>query len=131
MVEDLELQQEVSAKLKRPWLEIQAVLEDLFGREWEECAVFITTSAEKSSRTEAEVISDLVARAEHKTPLGKIVRRKVVNWIGKPWRERSDPWDRFKSRVPSVEQVQKRRTDADTEMWAAPRFEQRDITKEN
>lgn len=125
MAEDTALYEEVSRRLKRPWPQIQGVLEDLFGQEWEECEIFITTSAQKSKRSEVDVICGLVAKAETKTPLGKIVRRKVVQWIGKPWRERSDPWDRFKSRVPSVEEVQKRRKDVDTEMWQPPRFEER------
>jgi hypothetical protein len=116
--EDVELQEEVSRRLGQPWPEVRAKLERLFGRDWDECEIFISTSAAKKDRTEADVICDLVSKTEEKPPASGIVRRKVVRWIGKPWRERQDPWDRFKDRVPSVEEVRrKRRRPEDLDEW--------------
>ena len=118
MSEDLELQQEVSRRLGRPWPEVRIALEKLFGRSWDECEIFISTSASKKDRSEADVIVELIGKAEEKPPARDVVKRKVVRWIGKPWRERQDPWDRFKDRVPSVEEVRKRRKrPEDLEEW--------------
>ena len=119
MSEDVALQQEVVARLGKPWPEIRTALEKLFGRPWDECEIFISTSASKKDRTEADVICELVGKAESKPAPSDVVRRKVIRWIGKPWRERQDPWDRFKDRVPSVEEVQRRRKrPADLEEWS-------------
>ena len=119
MTEDVALQREVSERLGRPWPEVREVLERTFGRPWAECEIFISTSADKKGRTEADVIVDLVAKATERTPMRNVVRRKVVRWVGKPWRERQDPWDRFKDRVPSVEDMQRRRRrPGDLEEWS-------------
>lgn len=109
MNSDVELQQEVSRRLGRPWPEIRKALEKLFGRSWEESEIFISTSASKKDRSEADVICELIEKAEAKPPVKDVVRRRMVRWIGKPWRERQDPWDRFRDRVPSVDEVRRKR----------------------
>ena len=91
---------EIESKVGRPFDEIQSKLEDLFDNEWDEVVVFIETSATKSGRTHAEVIADLLDKTEQKpTPQTKI-KRGLIRWIGKPWRERENPWERFKHKVP-------------------------------
>ena len=91
---------DVAARLGRPFEQIRTQLEDMFDEEWDEVAVVIATSAEKSGRSYAEVIVDLVQRSERKQSPQARLKRGVVRWIGKPWRERENPWDRFKDRVP-------------------------------
>lgn len=91
---------EVEAKLRRPFDDVRDQLVELFEQEWDEVEVVIETSATKSDRTAADVIVDLVARAERKQTPTTRIRRSVIRWIGKPWRERENPWDRFKDRVP-------------------------------
>jgi len=95
-----EYQAEIEAKVGRPFDEIQSKLEDLFDNEWDEVVVLIETSATKSGRTHAEVISDLLGKTERKPSPQKKIKRGLIRWIGKPWRERENPWDRFKHRVP-------------------------------
>lgn len=75
-------------------------LEELFDRDWDDVLVIIETSASKSGRTHEEVVAGLLERAERKPPVQSRVRRSVIRWLGKPWRERENPWDRFKDRVP-------------------------------
>ena len=91
---------ELAARLGRPFERIQAQLEELFDREWDEIVVVIETSAMKSGRSHAEVVADLIERSERKPSAQTRVKRSLVRWIGKPWRERENPWDRFKHRVP-------------------------------
>jgi len=95
-----DFQDEVAARLGRPFEQIRVQLEDMFDEEWEEVAVVIETSATKTGRSYADVIVDLVERSERKPSAQTRVKRSVIRWIGKPWRERENPWDRFKDRVP-------------------------------
>jgi hypothetical protein len=81
---------------------VRAKLEALFDRDWDDVAVIIETAAAKSDRTHDEVISDLLSRAERKPGAQTRVKRSVIRWIGKPWRERENPWDRFKDRLPQA-----------------------------
>ena len=78
----------------------RAKLEELFDAEWDDVLTIIETSATKTGRTHDEVIADLLARGERKPPPRARIKRSVIRWIGKPWRERENPWDRFKDRVP-------------------------------
>lgn len=91
---------EVSQRLRRPFERVRAQLEELFDEDWDEVAVVIETAAVKTKRTHAEVIVDLIERSERKPDVQARVKRSVIRWIGKPWRERANPWDRFKDRVP-------------------------------
>ena len=93
---------EVERRLGRPFSEVQLKLEELFDQEWDEISIVVETSAAKSERSRADVIVDLVERSERKPSAQTRVKRSVIRWIGKPWRERSNPWDRFKGRVPPV-----------------------------
>ncbi|MEX0873352.1 MAG: hypothetical protein WD646_13530 [Actinomycetota bacterium] len=79
---------------------VKAKLEELFDCEWDDVLVVIETAATKSGRTHAEVIAGLLERTEHKPTPGTKIKRGLIRWIGKPWRERENPWDRFKDRVP-------------------------------
>lgn len=79
--------------------------------EWDEVEVVIETSAAKADRSRADVIVDLVRRTERKPAVQTRMRRAVIRWIGKPWRERENPWERFKDRVPPPPP----RTDAPTD----------------
>lgn len=115
-MDDLRL--EVESRLGRPFEQVQDQLCELFGRDWEECEIFISTSADKKSRTEVDVIVDLIAKAEAKPSSRDQIRRKVVRWVGKPWRERSNPWDRFKDRVPPAQPPKD-----DLEEWPALRMD--------
>lgn len=91
---------EVEQRLSRPFETVRAQLEEMFDEEWDEVVVVVATSAEKSHRSYADVIVDLVERSERKPAPQTRVRRSLIRWIGKPWRERENPWDRFKHRVP-------------------------------
>ncbi len=93
-------QEEVERRLGRPFSEVQARLEELFDEEWDDVLIIIETSAEKTGRSHPEVIADLIARSERKPPAQARLKRSVIRWIGKPWRERDNPWDKFKDRVP-------------------------------
>jgi hypothetical protein len=95
-------QDEVERLLGRPFAEVQAKLEELFDRDWDEVTIVIETSATKSGRSRAEVIADLIERSERKPSPQTRVKRSVIRWIGKPWRERENPWERFKDKVPPV-----------------------------
>ncbi|MEX2393430.1 MAG: hypothetical protein WD826_03010 [Actinomycetota bacterium] len=79
---------------------VKAKLEELFDQEWDEVLVIIETSATKTGQTHDEVIAGLLDRAERKAKPQERVKRSLIRWIGKPWRERENPWDRFKDRVP-------------------------------
>lgn len=100
MSEDTEDQ--VERLLGRPFDQVKDELIELFGQDWEEVEIVIETAAAKQGCGRAEVIADLVGRAERKPGVQARLRRSVVRWIGKPWRERPNPWDRFKDRLPPV-----------------------------
>jgi hypothetical protein len=93
-------QEEVERRLGRPFSDVQAQLEELFDREWDEITIVIETSSTKSGRSRVDVIADLIERSERKPSAQTRVKRGLIRWIGKPWRERENPWDRFKGRVP-------------------------------
>lgn len=93
---------EVERRLGRSFETVKAQLLDLFDEEWEDIEIVIETSATKRERSRADVIVELVSKAQAKPTVQSRVRSKVIRWIGKPWREREDPWDRFKDRVPPV-----------------------------
>ena len=111
-----EYEAEVEQRLKRPFERVRAQLEEMFDEEWDEVAVVVETAATKSNRSYADVIVDLVERNERKATPQQRVKRSVVRWIGKPWRERDNPWDRFKDRVPPPP-PKTDTTSADLEEW--------------
>jgi hypothetical protein len=94
--------EEVERRLGRPFSQIRDELEEFFGSGWEEVEVVIETSAHRHDRSAADVIVDLVSRAGRRPAVRERVRRSLVRWIGKPWRERPNPWERFKGRVPPL-----------------------------
>lgn len=96
------MRSEVERRLGTPFDQVQDRLIELFDMDWEEVEVVIETSVSKGDRSRADVIVDLVGRTERKPAVQARVRRAVIRWIGKPWRERSNPWDRFKDRVPPL-----------------------------
>ena len=102
VVNETETRAEVERRLGRPWPEVEDQLTDLFEMEWEEVSIVIETSADKGDRSRADVIVELVERTEHKPAVHARVRRSMIRWIGKPWRERENPWDRFKHRLPDA-----------------------------
>ncbi len=101
-VPDPQTRSEVEQRLGRPFAQVRGQLIDLFGQEWEEIDVVIETSASKRERSAADVIVDLVGKAEERPSPPSRLRRSLIRWIGKPWRERPNPWDRFKDRLPPV-----------------------------
>lgn len=91
---------EVTQRLGRPFEEVQDQLIELFDQDWDEIEVVIETSASKRGRTRADVIVDLVGKASERPAAPSRIRKTLIRWIGKPWRERPNPWDRFKDRLP-------------------------------
>jgi hypothetical protein len=90
----------VAARVGRPFEKIQEQLIDLFGQDWDEILIVLETAATKRGQSHADVIAGLLERADRKPSTQTRVKRGVIRWIGKPWRERENPWDRFKGRVP-------------------------------
>ena len=90
----------IEDRVGRPFDEVQQQLTELFGREWDEVLVVLETAATKRGQSHAEVIEGLLARADIKPSAPTRVKRGLIRWIGKPWRERENPWDRFKGKVP-------------------------------
>jgi hypothetical protein len=90
----------VEQRTGRPFEKVQEQLCDLFGREWDEVLVVLETAATKRDQSHADVIAGLLEKRERKPSMQTRVRRSVIRWVGKPWRERENPWDRFKGRVP-------------------------------
>lgn len=95
-------QREIEERLGRPFSTVKAQLIDLFGRDWDEIEVVVETAASKGGRSPSDVIVDLVARSEAKPSPQQRLKRSVIRWIGKPWRDRTNPWDRFKDRLPPI-----------------------------
>jgi hypothetical protein len=93
---------EIERRLGRPIEAVRDRLCEMFSMEWEEVEVIIETSADKGDRSRADVIVGLVERTEAAPPVQQRVKRAAVRWIGKPWRERENPWDRFKDRLPEA-----------------------------
>ena len=55
----------------------------------------------RRGRTHAEVIAGLLERSRAQAVAADARRSaRSIRWIGKPWRERENPWDTFKDRVP-------------------------------
>ena len=90
----------IEERVGRPFDKVQEQLCDLFDRDWDEVLVVLETAATKRGQSHAEVIAGLLERSERKPSAQQRVKRSVIRWIGKPWRERENPWDRFKGRVP-------------------------------
>ena len=80
--------------------DVRAKLTELFDQDWDDVLAIIETSATKTGRTHEEVIADLLRRTERKPAPQQRIKRSLIRWVGKPWRERENPWDRFKGRVP-------------------------------
>lgn len=95
-----ETRAEVERRLGRSFDSIQDQLIELFDQEWDEIEVVIETAATKGDRSAADVIVDLTGKARARPAVPSRIRRSLIRWIGKPWRERENPWDRFKGRVP-------------------------------
>jgi hypothetical protein len=91
---------EVEARLGRSFESVQKQLTDHFGRDWDDVIVVIETASMKRERSQADVIVELVEKFEQRPSAQTRIKRSVVRWIGKPWRERENPWDRFKDRLP-------------------------------
>ena len=91
---------EVERRLGRPFDAIREHLEEHFGRDWDEIAVVIETRAMKAELSHADVVVELVERFDRKPATQQRVKRSLIRWIGKPWRERENPWERFKHKVP-------------------------------
>lgn len=91
---------EVEQRLGRPFDEVRDQLLELFGNEWDEIEIVIETASVKRDQSHADVIVDLVGKAQDKPAVPSRIKRSLIRWIGKPWRERENPWDRFKDRVP-------------------------------
>jgi anti-sigma factor ChrR (cupin superfamily) len=111
-----EFEAEVEQRLRRPFERVREQLEEMFDEELDEVLVIIETAATKSNRTHAQVIVDLIERSERKPSAQTRVKRSVIRWIGKPWRERENPWDKFKDRVPPVPPPTDTRS-ADLDEW--------------
>jgi hypothetical protein len=107
----------VASSTEGPDDSTQAKLEELFDLGWDEVLVIIETSASKTGRTHDEVIADLLQRSEQKVPVQDKVKRGVIRWIGKPWRERENPWDRFKGRVPPAPPKPNTKDATDLDEW--------------
>ena len=91
---------EVERRLDRDFARVQKQLCEMFSMDWDEVEVLIETAATKSDRSRADVIVDLVGRSEVSPTVQSRMKRATIRWIGKPWRERENPWDRFKDRLP-------------------------------
>jgi hypothetical protein len=102
---------------------VRAKLEELFDLEWDDVLVVIETSATKTGQSHEEVIAGLIERAERKPPPQTKIKRSLIRWIGKPWRERENPWDRFKDKVPPVPPRTDRAAD-DLDEWTPLRPEE-------
>ena len=113
---DTPTEAEVARRLGRPFEQVRKQLLELFDQEWEEIEVVIETSASKSGRSRADVIVDLVSRSESRPGVQSRVRRTLIRWIGKPWRERANPWDRFRDRLPPLPPKTDREA-ADLDEW--------------
>jgi len=97
-----DFEDEVAQRLARPFERVRSQLEDFFDMEWDEVLVIVETSAAHTDRSRVDVVVDLIERAERKPPAQTRLKRSLIRWIGKPWRERENPWERFKGRVPPV-----------------------------
>ncbi len=107
----------IEERVGRPFEKVQEQLEELFGREWDEVLVVLETAATKRGQSHAEVIAGLLERSERKPSAQQRVKRSVIRWIGKPWRERENPWDRFKGRVPPAPPRTDQRGPEDLDEW--------------
>jgi hypothetical protein len=98
---EAEFRAEVEARTDRPFARVQEQLGDMFELEWEQIEIAIATSASKGDRSEADVVVDLIGKADARDarPVTEKARRAVIRWIGKPWRERENPWGRYEGRV--------------------------------
>ena len=113
---DSEYRRAVEERVGRPFDKVKEQLEDLFDREWDEVVIVLETAATKRGQSHAEVIAGLLEKSERKPTPQQRVKRSLIRWIGKPWRERENPWDRFKDRVPPPPPRVKREAD-DLDEW--------------
>lgn len=118
MASETELREEVEARLDRPFARVREELEELFDRDWDEVEVFIATSAHKKDRSEADVIVELVERVHETPPVSRRMRNRVIRWIGKPWRERENPWEKYKHRIPEPPSTDLEERSDDLDEWA-------------
>jgi hypothetical protein len=95
----------------------RAKLEALFDQDWDEVLVILQTSASKTGRSIEEVVIGLTERAQRKVPVQSKVKRGVIRWIGKPWRERENPWEKFKGMVPPPPPARNDQEAADLDEW--------------
>lgn len=119
-----DLRAEVEDRLGRPFEQVKGQLTELFDQEWDEVEVVIETSSAKRDLSKADVIVDLVGRAEERPAAPSRLRRTIIRWIGKPWRERANPWDRFKDRLPPAPPTTGRRKPDDLDEWTPLRPDQ-------
>lgn len=107
----------VEERVGRPFETVQQQLTELFGRDWDEVLVVLETAATKRDQSHADVIAGLLERADQKPSAQTRVKRGLIRWIGKPWRERENPWDRFKGRVPPTPPRTDRQGPEDLDEW--------------
>jgi hypothetical protein len=119
-VADPETRGEVERRLGRPFAQVQSALVELFGQEWDEVEIVIETAATKRGCTHADVIAELVGKVEQRPGVQARFRRTLIRWIGKPWRERPNPWDRFQGRLPPVPPKVPKKAD-DLDEWTPMR----------
>jgi hypothetical protein len=99
-VEEPQIRDEVERRLDRSFEAVQEQLTELLDLEWEEVEVVVNTHAHRQEISEADVIVSLIGKAERPPTVHARIRRSMIRWIGKPWRERENPWDRYKHRIP-------------------------------
>jgi hypothetical protein len=114
---DSEYRHAVERRVGRPFEKVQEQLTELFDQEWDDVLIVIETAATKRGQTHPEVIAGLLERAEQKPSTQTRVKRGLIRWIGKPWRERENPWDRFKGRVPPAPPRTDRTDPDDLDEW--------------
>ncbi len=114
---------EVERRLDRPFVDVQRQLTEYFGRPWDDVEISISTSAHKQDTSEADVIVELVRKQEVAPPIHQKVRRRMIRWIGKSWRERQNPWERYKHRIPEPPSRRERESE-DLDEWTPLRPEE-------
>lgn len=121
-MDEQRLRDEVERRLDRSFARVQQELVELLDLEWEDIEVVVNTSADRHDRSEADVIVELIARAEQPPPVHSRIRKSVIRWIGKPWRERENPWERHKHRIPEPPSTEEQ--PKDLEEWTPYRPEE-------
>ena len=114
----------IEAAVGRPFEKVQEQLTELFGQEWDDVLVVLETAATKRGQTHAEVIAGLLEKFQRKPSPQERVKRRVIRWIGKPWRERENPWERFKGKVPPAPPRTDRTGPDDLDEWTPLRSDE-------